>query len=91
MKNLSKSFNDSSLLIPYSYLYISAHSKSPSQLVGFLTTSIYPDGPAKKYLHSSGSSLFAPNNILTVRIREKSNLCASNNDLHTFSYNDNVK
>lgn len=74
MKNLSKSFNESNLLIPYSCLYISAHSKSPNQFVGFFATSIVPEGPAKKNLHSRGSSLFAPNNILTVRIRENKSL-----------------
>jgi hypothetical protein len=77
--------------MPNSYLYTSAQFKSSNQSVGFYGISIYPLGPAKKYLHSLGSILSSPNNILVVNINEKNNLCFSNRDLHTFLYNDKVK
>ena len=72
-------------------MYISLHTRSSIQSVGFGGISGSPEGPAKKYFHSSRFMLLSPNNICTAITNEKSNLWASNKLQHMLLYKLNIK
>ena len=89
MKYSSSPLNaDNVVDMPYICLYTSGQAFSLIQVVGFVGTLIYPEGPARKYLNSSSLKDLFPNNIFVVNMKEKISLCFSKRDLQTFSYSE---